>query len=225
MPAFGFSAVPLPMKNRKMLPGCHPPRADALGAPTLDADETTAADGSTGAPVLTAADGFAVRSDPPNSRRAAANAAHANGAAAGPSPLPPPPNHAKTEPPRPLTRPDAAADITGGASTGVASTASTTAGSAAPPSTISGESSTATTESASTSRAWRGATPTAPTFSTNPASPAVPATTDSGRPWRAADAEPAPGCLTAEFRPPATAGESPSDAEAASPEPRPPVRA
>jgi hypothetical protein len=181
MPAFGFSAVPLPTKNRKMLPGCHPPIADALGEPTPVADETTPAEGSTGAPVLTAADGFAVRAEPPNSRRAAANAAHANGAAAGPSPLPPPPNHANTEPPRPLTRPDAAADITGGAATGVASTASTTADSAAPLSAISDESSTTTTESASTSRAKRGETLTEFSFSANPASPA-PATADSGRP-------------------------------------------
>ena len=228
MPAFGFSAVPLPMKIRKMLPGCHPPRADALGELAPDADETTAADGSTGAPALTAADGFAVRADPLNSRRAAANAAHANGAAAGPSPLPPPPNHANTEPPRPLTRPDAA-DITGGVAvgvaTGVASTASTTAVPAAPPSAISDESSTATTESASTSRAKRGDTPTGFSVSTTPVSPATPATTDSGRPCRAAAAEPAPGSLPAELRPPATAGESLSDAEATSRDPRPPARA
>ncbi len=227
MPAFGLAAVPLPTKNRRMLPGCHPPRAAALGEPTPDTDETAAAaaDGSTGAPVLTAADGFAVRADPLNSRRAAANAAHANGAAAGPSPLPPPPNHANTEPPRPLTRPDAAADITGGAATGVAFTASTTVGPAAPPSAVAGESSTASTELVSTSRAWRGDTSTVSTLSTNPASPAAPATTDSGRPWRAADVEPAPGSLTAELRPSASADESPSDAEATSSETRAPARA
>jgi hypothetical protein len=120
MPAFGLSAVPLPTKNRRIDPGCQPPIAAALGEPTPAADETAPADGSTGAPVLTAADGFTGRDPPPNSRRAAANAVHANGAAAGPSPLPPPPNHANTFPPSPLTRP-AAADITGGAATGAAS--------------------------------------------------------------------------------------------------------
>lgn len=87
------------MKNRKMLPGCHPPTADALGEPTRAA-------------------GAAVRDTPPDSRRAG------------------------TEPSTPLTRPDTAADITGGA----ASTASTTTGLTAPPSAVPGESSTATTE-------------------------------------------------------------------------------
>ena len=220
MPAFGLSAVPLPTKNRRILPGCHPPIADALGAPTPDTDET--ADGSTGAPVLTAAAGFTGRDTPPNSRRAAANAVHANGAAAGPSPLPSPPNHANTEPPRPLTRPDTAADITGGAATGAASTTSTASDPAAGPSAITGESSTATGESTSTTRAGRGEAPTAPTFPTTSASSTTPATTDSGRPARA-DEPAEPGSLAAESRPPATAVESPSDAEVT--DPRPPARA
>ena len=222
MPAFGLAAVPLPTKNRKMLPGCHPPRAAALGEPTPDTDETAAADGSTGAPMLTAADGSAVRADPLNSRRAAANAAHASGAAAGPSPLPPPPNHANTEPLRPLTRPDAAADITGGAATGVASTTSTASDPEAGPSAITGESSTATGESTSTTRAGRGEAPTAPTFPTTSASSTTPATTDSGRPARA-DEPAEPGSLAAESRPPATAVESPLDAEGT--DPRAPARA
>ena len=39
MPALGFSAVPLPTKTRRMLPGCHVAEADgaaaaATGAPT-----------------------------------------------------------------------------------------------------------------------------------------------------------------------------------------------
>ena len=38
-PAFGSSAVPLPMKVRKTLPGCHPPTADAA------TDEATGAEG------------------------------------------------------------------------------------------------------------------------------------------------------------------------------------
>ena len=220
MPAFGFSAVPLPTKNRRILPGCHPPIADALGAPTPDTDET--ADGSTGAPVLTAAAGFTGRDTPPNSRRAAANAVHANGAAAGPSPLPSPPNHANTEPPRPLTRPDTAADITGGAATGAASTTSTASDPEAGPSAITGESSTATGESTSTTRAGRGEAPTAPTFPTTSASSTTPATTDSGRPVRA-DELAEPGSLAAESRPPATAVESPSGAEGT--DPRAPARA
>jgi len=220
MPAFGLAAVPLPTKNRKILPGCHPPIADALGEPTPDTDET--ADGSTGAPVLTAAAGFTGRDTPPNSRRAAANAVHANGAAAGPSPSAPPPNHANTEPPRPLTRPDTAADITGGAATGAASTTSTASDPQSGPSAATGESSTATGESTSTTRAGRGEAPTAPTFPTTSASSTTPATTDSGRPARA-DEPAEPGSLAAESRPPATAVESPSDTEDT--DPRPPARA
>ena len=103
MPAFGLSAVPSPIKIRRMLPGSHAPTAAADGDAT--ADPTNAVDGS---PVLTAAAGAAVRAAPPNSRRVYANAVHANGPAPGPSPPPPAPNHANTEPPSPMTRPDAA---------------------------------------------------------------------------------------------------------------------
>jgi nucleoside-diphosphate-sugar epimerase len=134
-----------------------------------------------------------------------ANAVHANGTAAGPSPLPTPPNHANTFPPSPLTRPDTAADITGGAATGATTTTSTTPDPEVEPSAITGESSTPTPESASITGAGRGDTPTAPTFPTTSASSTTPATTDSGRPARANEPA-APGSLAAESRPPATTG-------------------
>ena len=95
-----------------------------MPSPPTPSPPTLAATGPTGSPVFTAAAGFTVSADPPNSRRAAANADHANGAAAGPSPVPPPPNHANTFPPSPLTRP-AAADITGAEATGGATTSTT----------------------------------------------------------------------------------------------------
>jgi len=98
MPAFGFSAVPLPMKNRRMLPGVHPPIAAALGNTALAVAVPGSA--STDSPVLVAA-AFAVREAPSNSRRAAATTAHANGPAAGESPLPPASNHASKPAPRP----------------------------------------------------------------------------------------------------------------------------
>lgn len=46
IPAFGLSAVPLPRKNLKMLPGCHPPVADALGEATAAHANDAAAGGS-----------------------------------------------------------------------------------------------------------------------------------------------------------------------------------
>ena len=106
MPAFGLSAVPSPMKNRRTLPGCHV--ADALGEATADPT------GPAGPLLLTAAAGAAVDTDPFNSRRLAAATVHASGVAAGVSPLPPAPRHAKTSPRKPCT-PPAAARITGAA--------------------------------------------------------------------------------------------------------------
>ena len=77
------------MKNRRMLPGCQAPNAAAPGDATAEP-----INGDTGSPLLTAAAGAAVRDAPFSSRRLAANAVHANGAAAGESPEPPAPNHA-----------------------------------------------------------------------------------------------------------------------------------
>jgi hypothetical protein len=119
MPAFGLSAVPLPTKSRRMLPGCHAPIAAADGDATLAADPNNDAAAATGSPEdTTAAAGTALSEPPPISRRAAAAAAHTSGAAAGESPLSPAPNQANNPAPRPLTRPDAAtagaALITGG---------------------------------------------------------------------------------------------------------------
>ena len=99
MPPLGLSAVPSPMKNRRMLPGAHPPIAAALGDTARAV--TALASGSADSPVLVAAAGFAVREARSNSRRVAANVAHANGPAAGESPSPPAPNHASKPAPRP----------------------------------------------------------------------------------------------------------------------------
>ena len=156
--------MPLPIKIRRIDPGCQAPIAAAPGAPTpvaptLAAAGPTNAAGPTGSPVLTAATGLTVRADPPNSRRAAANADHANGAAAGPSPVPPPASHANTPEPRPWTDPDAAArgavDITG-ATTGAVGDAA--AGDAADepdsqPATTASTASTASTGSETTAPA------------------------------------------------------------------------
>ena len=98
MPAFGLSAVPLPMKIRRIEPGYQPPNAAAAG--------------TTGSPLVTAAAAAAVRAAPPNSRRLAAATVHANGAAAGESPLPPAPNHASRLPLTPRTPPAAARGAT-----------------------------------------------------------------------------------------------------------------
>jgi hypothetical protein len=87
------------MKNLRMLPGAHPPVAEALGDSTLAV--TALASGSTDSPVLVAAAGFAVREARLNSRRVAARVAHANGPAAGESPSPPVPNHVIKPAPRP----------------------------------------------------------------------------------------------------------------------------
>ena len=127
MPAFGLSAVPLPMKNRRMLPGCQPPIADAAGDTTADAEAAgpiSGTAGSAGSPldVVAAAAFAAPEPEPdPSSRRAAANAAHANGAAAGESPEPEPSHDNRAEPIE-FTDPRGVAVITG-TSTGTSSTA------------------------------------------------------------------------------------------------------
>ena len=103
MPAFGFAALPLPTKNRRIAPGYQPAKVAA------DGDPTAAARGAAGSPVDTDAAGAAVRDAPPNSRRLAAATVHANGPAPEPSPEPPEANHSKTFEPTPWTPPDAAA--------------------------------------------------------------------------------------------------------------------
>ena len=90
-----------------MLPGCHAPNAAAPGDATAEP-----INGDNGSPLLTAAAGAAVRDTPPNSRRLAAATVHANGAAAGESPLPPVPNHANRLPLTPRTPPAAARGAT-----------------------------------------------------------------------------------------------------------------
>lgn len=94
MPAFGLSAVPLPMKNRTK---------SAIGLAVAAA--TAAADGPTGSLLATDAAAGTVRLlPPPSSRRVNATAVHANGAAPGPS-VPPPPSHASSELDTPDTAP------------------------------------------------------------------------------------------------------------------------
>jgi hypothetical protein len=81
IPALGCSAVPLPMKIRTRLAIGPAPVAEAFG------DRTTTPAGS---PLETvAAAGAAAPARPPNSRRATANPAHANGAAGPFEPSPP----------------------------------------------------------------------------------------------------------------------------------------
>ncbi len=133
IPAFGLSAVPLPMKNRRMLPGCHPPIADAAGDATAAAEAAgpicdTA--GSAGSPLEVVAAASAVPEPEPNSRRVTANAAHANGAAAGESPPEPEPNHDNSAEPIDFTDPRGVAVITG-TSAGASSTAAAGAGAGA----------------------------------------------------------------------------------------------
>jgi hypothetical protein len=102
--------------------------------------------------VLTAAAGAAVRAAPLSSRRLAAATVHANGAAAGESPLPPAPNHANKLPLTPRKAPAAARGatlITGAAATAVE--ANSTTGADEPSLTAVTESTTGTTESAAES--------------------------------------------------------------------------
>lgn len=129
MPAFGLSAVPLPMKNRRMLPGCHPPIADADGDATeAAAGPTNDTAGSAGSPLeVVVAAGFAVPEPEPSSRRVTANAAHASGAAAGESPPLPEPSQDNSAEPIEFTDPRGVAVITG-TSAGASSTAAAEAG-------------------------------------------------------------------------------------------------
>ena len=121
------------MKIRRIEPGYQPPNAAAAG--------------TTGSPLVTAAAAAAVRAAPPNSRRLAAATVHANGPAAGESPLPPAPNHANTFPLTPRTPPAAAraAVITG--TDAAAGEANPTTGADEPSLTAPTESTTGTTES------------------------------------------------------------------------------
>ena len=162
------------MNSRRTEPGCHAPNAAAPGDATAEP-----INGDTGSPLLTAAAGAAVREAPPNSRRLAAATVHANGAAAGESPLPPAPSHANRLPLTPRTPPAAAAArgatlITGAAA--AAGDANPTPGSDEPSPTASTESATGATESAADSDDGRsieaGLTPVAS---------AAPDTTEFGR--------------------------------------------
>jgi len=172
MPAFGFAAVPLPTKNRRIAPGYQPAYVAA------DGDPTAAARGATNSPVDTDAAAATVREEPPNSRRLAAATVHANGPAAGPSPDPPDANHANTSEPTPRTPPAAAAraavttgadttgaDTTGADTTGADTTASltATAGVESPPPTG------ATTGSRVGTDTSTGFTPDTPGTTTTPA--------------------------------------------------------
>ena len=100
IPPFTLSAVPYPKKNRRMLPGCHPPTAAATAEATV---------GSAGWALLTAAAALAAFDAVPGSRRDTASAVHINGAANGPSPLPPAPSHDNRFTPKPVTEPEDAA--------------------------------------------------------------------------------------------------------------------
>jgi hypothetical protein len=85
MPAFGLSAVPFPMKIRRMLPGCH--AGAAVGKETAGA----------------------VFTEEPTLRRLTANAAHPSGEASGLSLSLPEPNQDNRLLPISLTAPDASA--------------------------------------------------------------------------------------------------------------------
>ena len=119
MPAFGLSAVPLPMNIRRTLPGCHPP--------TAAADD--AAVGPAGSALLIAAAALVVF-DALSSRRDAARAAHANGPASGASPPEPVCSHDNSVAPIAVAEP-AARTVAAGATTGLgAAIADPTAGTA-----------------------------------------------------------------------------------------------
>lgn len=121
MPAFGLSAVPLPRKNRKMLPGCHAPTAAAAGELTAAAAGPTSE--SSGSPLEMVAAALAVPEPEPSSRRVTASAAQASGAAAGDPPPLPDANHDTREGPIELTKPRGAAAITGTSTAAPAGTA------------------------------------------------------------------------------------------------------
>ena len=107
MPAFGFDAVPLPMKK---------PMKSVIG---LDAVTELIADalGETTAPTVVDAAGLAVALLPSNSRREEAATVHTNGATAGSlPPSPPEPSHDSTPAatPKELARTAAAGAGVGG---------------------------------------------------------------------------------------------------------------
>ncbi|MDA2950935.1 MAG: hypothetical protein O2892_18190 [Actinomycetota bacterium] len=126
--------MPLPTKKRKKSAtgfDTNAPAADTLGdttAPAAVPAAVPAADPINGSPldVLDAAANTTPAGEP-NSRRDAANAAHANGPAAGTPPPPPAPNHANKFPLTPETAPrTAAADITGASTARAAATGTVT---------------------------------------------------------------------------------------------------
>jgi hypothetical protein len=158
------------MKIRRIEPGYQPPNAAAPG------DATAAPiNGVTGSPLATAASAAAVRDAPFSSRRLAAATVHANGPAAGESPLPPAPNHASRLPLTPRTPPAAAraAVITG--ADAAAGEANSTTGADEPSLTASTESTTGTAESTPESDGGRL------TESATPVELSTPDTTELGR--------------------------------------------
>jgi hypothetical protein len=204
MPAFGLAAVPLPMKIRRIEPGCHV--ADALG------EATAKPNGPAGPLLLTATAGAAVDEDPFNSRRLAAVTVHASGTNAGESPLLPEPSHANTSPRKPRT-PPAAARING-----AAATAGDAAGTGESAPTPPGESAISATDSEPIAESADGTTDDRSTDAEfTPADPASPATTERGRGCRTPDAA-APGTDTPEESlPPAVDGDPLPESVAAPP--------
>ena len=126
MPAFGFSAVPSPTKNRmKSAIGLavNEPVAEAPGVST----SVPAAAPINGSPLVVAAAALAVPACEPTSRLVAANAAHANGPAAGTPPSLPAPSHDSRLPLNPVTAPRAPAAVITGSSGASAATGTLTA--------------------------------------------------------------------------------------------------
>ena len=159
MPAFGLSAVPSPMKIRRMLPGSHAPNADADGDTTADPTNR-----DTGSPLVTDAAAATTGNDPPNSRRLAPTAGHPDRPTTEPSPLPPAPNHASTPALSPLTPPATAARGVAVITGAEPRDTTPTAGADIPSTATSGESVTATTESAESKESDRGIASSATEF-------------------------------------------------------------
>ncbi len=121
-PAFGFAAVPLPMKiPMKSTTGLAPTAVGPAGSP-----EATAAAAGVRDPFES------------NSRRMTAAAVHINGPAAGTPPSPAPPSHDNTFAPTPDTDPRAAAVITGTDAAAAGSIADAEASARAAPDVIAG---------------------------------------------------------------------------------------
>lgn len=123
------------MKNRRMLPGCHPP-ADAAGDATAEAAGPISDSGSTGSLLEVAAAVFATPEPEPTSRRVTVTAAHANDTAAGESPEPDPSQDNRAGPIE-LTAPRGVAVITG-TSAGASSTAAAGTGATTDPTATTG---------------------------------------------------------------------------------------